>query len=93
MDSKTLTDNIASRLNMSHNNVLNLLRGLTEVMGECGADLDNVIIPSFGSFEARKREERIALHPATGKKLLVPPKVYVNFKPSPQLKQKVRYGE
>ncbi|MDE5673785.1 MAG: HU family DNA-binding protein, partial [Muribaculaceae bacterium] len=53
-------------------------------------DLDSISVPSFGTFEPRKRLERVALHPASGKRLLVPPKIVLTFKPSVLLKQKTR---
>ena len=52
-------------------------------------NLDSVAIPSFGTFEPRKRIERIAVHPSSGKKLMVPPKIVMNFRASQILKQRV----
>lgn len=51
---------------------------------------ESVSIPAFGNFETRKRKERIISHPSgKGRRLLVPPKVVVNFKPSAILKNKI----
>lgn len=93
MDNKTLIDNLSKRLDISRETVGSLIEGLSQVVGECGAELDSVSIPTFGNFEPRKRLERVALHPASGKRLLVPPKIVLTFKPSVQLKQKIRNGE
>ncbi len=93
MDNKTLIDNLSRRLDVSRDTVVALIDGLAKTVGECGAELDSVAIPSFGTFEPRKRLERVALHPATGKRLLVPPKIVMTFKPSVSLKQKIRNGE
>ncbi len=90
MDNKTLIETLSSRLDTSRETVVALLEGLTSVMGECGMSLDIVNIPSFGSFEPRKRTERVALHPASGKRLLIPPKVTLAFRPSTSLKQKIK---
>lgn len=93
MDNKTLIDHLSKRLDISRDTVTELIDGLAEVIGECGSNLDSVAVPSFGSFEPRKRMERVALHPASGKRLLIPPKIVMTFRPSIILKQKIRHGE
>lgn len=92
MDNKTLTDTLSGRLNISRETVAELVEGLCGVIGECGSELDMVNIAGFGTFEPKKRAERVALHPASGKRLLIPPKVVMSFKPSGALKQKVKKG-
>ena len=38
---------------------------------------DNLVsIVNFGIMEVKKRQERVSIHPNTGKKLLVPPKLH-----------------
>lgn len=54
------------------------------------SDGKTVTIMNFGSLEVKKRNERISIHPATGKKILVPPKLVVKFKPSVALTQKIK---
>lgn len=92
MDNKTLIDILSNKLDIPKETVGALIEGLTGVLGECGSHLDTVAIQGFGSFESKKRLERIALHPASGKRLLIPPKIVINFKPSVSLKQKIRKG-
>ena len=48
-----------------------------------------VSISSFGSFEVKKRLERVIVNPTTGQRMLVPPKLVVGFKPSQGLKSKI----
>ena len=93
MDTNELISSLSVKLQLPKESIQDLMEGFVKVMGECGASLDNVSIPSFGVFEVKKRMERIAYHPATGKKLLIPPKVYVNFKPAPALKQLIKDGD
>lgn len=90
MENKTLIDTLSSRLDTSRESVVSLMEGLTSVIGECGMSLDVVTVPSFGSFEPRKRLERVAVHPASGKRLLIPPKITLAFRPSTILKQKIK---
>lgn len=49
----------------------------------------SVSISSFGSFEVKKRLERVIVNPTTGQRMLVPPKLVVGFKPSQGLKSKI----
>lgn len=93
MDHKTLVDILSKQLNISRDSVVGLIDSLTVVMGECGSEQDTIVIPTFGSFEPRKRSERVALHPSTGKRLLVPPKINLVFKPNVALKQRIRNGK
>ena len=89
MDNRTLIDTLSKRLDISGEEVGELIDGLTSCLGESGAELDSVIVPGFGTFEPKKRLERVALHPASGKKLLVPPKIVMSFKAVAGLKQRV----
>lgn len=89
MDRRTAIDRIAKKLDISREDANMLFDGLRGIMAERCAELDSIAIPGFGTFEPRKKEERIAMHPATGKRILVPPKIVLSFKPSSLLKQKV----
>ena len=90
MDNKTLTEILAKRLNRKPEDIEKLLEAfIATVKNRCG-DLDSVAIPGFGTFEAKKRLERVSINPATGKRMLIPPKVIVSFKPSALLKNKLR---
>lgn len=93
MDNKTLTELLSKNLDISIDSVNSLINSLAEVVGERCSELDTISIPSFGSFEPRKRNERVSLHPASGKRLLVPPKISIYFKPSLILRQKIRDGK
>ena len=62
-----------------------LISEMTSVLEEETA----VSISSFGSFEVKKRLERVIVNPTTGQRMLVPPKLVVGFKPSQGLKSKI----
>ena len=47
-----------------------------------------VVIQSFGTFEVKKKLERVVVNPATKQRMLVPPKMSVSFKVAPVLKDK-----
>lgn len=50
---------------------------------------NTVGITGFGTFEVKKKLERVLVNPATKQRMLVPPKMVVSFKPNTGLKDKV----
>ena len=52
-------------------------------------DGKSVSLHGLGTFEVRKKLERIVVNPSTGKRTLFPPKLVVGFRPSVSLKEKV----
>lgn len=90
MDNKTFMEELSSRCGIDRETVDTLTSTLCAVVAEAAVDEDMVAIPGFGTFESKKKMERVVVHPSTGKKLLVPPKISLVFKPSALLKQKIR---
>lgn len=90
MDNKTLIETLSKRLGRNKTEVSSMINGLSMVIKNRCSDMDVVAIPGFGSFEAKKRLERVSVHPQTGKRLLIPPKITLTFKPSALLKQKLK---
>ncbi|MCH5240607.1 MAG: HU family DNA-binding protein [Muribaculaceae bacterium] len=89
MDNKTFIETLSSRLDISLTTVSTMIESLREEFATQATELDSIVISGFGSFEPRLREERVSVHPASGKRLLVPPRIYLAFKQSPVLKQKI----
>lgn len=90
MDAKTLTMELAARLGREPHEIGALCEELGMVLGEMVAEGNSVAVPQFGTFEPKKRDERVAMHPSTGKKILIPPKLQMVFRPSAALKNRVR---
>lgn len=89
MDNKTLVAKLASRLGKSRADVANLLEGFSQLLAACAAELDSVAIPGFGNFEPIKHNEYVAHDSTTGKRVLNPPRVEINFNPGTVLKKKI----
>ena len=53
-------------------------------------DEDSIMVSNFGSFETKKRLERVLVSPTTDQRMLVPPKIVVGFKQSNTLKSKIK---
>lgn len=55
----------------------------------CALEADNeVTVAGLGSFEVKMKKERIMQNPTNGKKMLVPPRLSLNFKMSATCKNK-----
>lgn len=93
MDNKTLVERLAGRLDITAEEVGALVDALSVAVGRSAVELDSVQVPSFGTFEPKRRMERLAVHPSSGRRLLVPPKIVLGFRPSAILKQKVDNAE
>lgn len=90
MDYKTLIGRVGDASGLEREEAEFALASLIKIIEGALCEGDSISIPSFGSFESRKRNERIMSHPSEpGKRLLVPPKLVVNFKPSAILKSKL----
>lgn len=89
MNNKQLIKELSKRLNRDEKDVNSLLSGFTNVLKDSLSNLDIIAIPGFGEFEALRKEEYISVDDATGKKLLYPPCIEVNFNASSLLKKKM----
>ncbi|MBD5289630.1 MAG: HU family DNA-binding protein [Bacteroides sp.] len=89
MDQKTLCEQLSERLRLPGEDVAIMLHNLVGAIEEAALEQDAVAIPGFGTFETRKRLERVSVHPSTGKKMLYPPKQTISFRPSPLLKKQI----
>lgn len=85
-----MIEKICEDTTQSREEVARMIGGLVSVIGNAAIEMDSVIISGFGAFEPRKRMERIAVQPSTGKKLLLPPRLLLGFRPSVLLKQRVK---
>ena len=90
MDTKTLLEKIAADASLTKQEAAALLDSFVDVVGTRCSDMDTVALPGFGSFEPKKRLERVMVMPSSGKRMLIPPKIVLSFKPSVMLKQRLR---
>lgn len=90
MNTKELTSELAERLGYTQKDATQLVASLVDVMTKELVDEHQVVIQGFGSFEVKKKMERIAINPVTQQRMLVPPKLLLNFRPHPLLKDKLK---
>lgn len=89
MNNKELITALSSRLKLSREEVSVMLETFTDSCKEQLVENNIIGIQGFGTFEVRKKEERISVHPVTQIRTLIPPKLVVSFKQSTILKEKI----
>ena len=90
MTSKELVAELSEQLGWTQVKVSEVLAQTVEQLNSKLAENATITIPNFGSFQTRKRAERISVNPQTQQRFLVPPKISVNFKPATVLKEKYK---
>ena len=90
MVNREFIEGFAARMHLSAVETQRLVHALVESMTEMLESGNEVNVQGFGSFEVKKKNERVIVHPSTGKKILVPPKLVVGFKQSNVLKSQVK---
>lgn len=89
MNNKEFIALISDRLNMSVKDTSAIMTGLTAEMTSKFEEGACLSISGFGSFEVKKKLERVLVNPSTKQRMLVPPKLVLGFKPSTVLKEKL----
>ena len=92
MNNKDFITALATRTGHSFEETQRMVDSLVETMGDRFQEDDSVVVPNFGTFEVKKKLERIMVNPSTGQRMLVPPKLVLNFKPNVGWKERVKNG-
>ncbi|NLC50329.1 MAG: HU family DNA-binding protein [Bacteroidales bacterium] len=90
MTNKELVAELSDQLGWTQVRVSEVLAQTVEQLNSNLAINATITIPNFGTFQTRKRAERISVNPQTQQRFLVPPKISVNFKPASVLKEKFK---
>ncbi|MBO7109960.1 MAG: HU family DNA-binding protein [Prevotella sp.] len=92
MNNKEFINELARRNEMKAVDAQAWMNTLLGAMGDNFLEGNAVQLPNFGVFEVKKKLERIIINPSTGQRMLVPPKLTLAFKPTPQTKEKIKKG-
>ncbi len=88
VNTKEIIAEIKARLQIDAETSDSLFRGFAEALKKELLANNVVSLQGFGSFEARRKAERISVNPTTKKRMLIPPKQSIAFKPSGTMKEK-----
>ena len=92
MNNKDFIAELAQKTGFSADDTQKFVNNIVEAMGDHFLEGDCVVIPTFGTFEVKKKFERVMVNPSTGQRMLVPPKLVLNFKPNVNWKERVKNG-
>ena len=89
MNNKEFISELSRRFVYTNKDTTQLVSSVISIMTQQLQDGNTVAIQGFGTFEVRKKLERISINPATQQRMLIPPKLVLTYKPSAILKRKV----
>lgn len=90
MNNKEFISMLAARTGYDQRTTQRLVDNIVTAMGDAFVEDNSVSVPNFGLFETKKKLERVMVNPATGARMLVPPKLVLNFRPSQTWKDKLK---
>ena len=90
MNNKEFINELSKQTNQSVGTTTKLINDTLRLLEEHFQQDDAITISSFGTFEVKKKMERIMVNPTTKQRHLVPPKLAISFKTSNVLKDKLQ---
>ena len=90
MNNKEFTSELSRRLGYTLKDTSELVTSLLSDMTRQLEEGNTISIQGFGTFEVKKKAERISVNPTTKQRMLVPPKQVLTYKPSTLLKDKFK---
>lgn len=92
MNNKEFISSLAKRTGLKNEQCQNYVRDAFATLTAMLVDGESVTMSRLGSFDVKKRMERVISNPGTGQRMLVPPKLVVNFRPVSSAKEKYKSG-
>ena len=89
MNNKEFISALCSKTGYSSKEAALMVKDAISVITAELTEENSVGITGFGTFEVKKKLERVLVNPATKQRMLVPPKMVVSFKPNTGMKDKV----
>ena len=90
MNNNEFTSELAERLGYTIKDTSELIGSLMSGMTQQLEEGNVIAVQGFGSFEVKKKPERISINPASKQRMLIPPKLVLTYKPSNTLKDKFK---
>ena len=90
MNNKEFISELSRKLGYSNKDATRLVSSVLSIMTQELQDGNTIAIQGFGSFEVKKKLERVSVNPVTQQRLLIPPKLVLSFKPGITLKRQIQ---
>lgn len=92
MNNKEFISELSVRMGYSPAETQRMVVSVIDAAADSLQNGDTLTVPNFGTFDVKKKMERIIVNPATQQRMLVPPKLVLGFKAVPRLKDKIKGG-
>lgn len=89
MNNKEFISELSSKLKYSAKETSILLNAFLQEFALQLEEENTIALSGFGTFEVKKKLERVVVNPSTKQRMLVPPKIVIKFSPNSSLKDKV----
>lgn len=93
MNNKEFIAQLAAKTGYTQADAQQMVRTIVAEMSSLLEEGDLIQINNFGTFEVKKRLERIVVNPATQQRMLVPPKLILNFRPVASIKENLKKSQ
>lgn len=90
MNNKEFISEISRRSGLTTKVASELLAALVSEMSDKLEDENVISVQNIGTFEVKKKQERVVTNPSTLQRMLVPPKLIISFKPASTFKEKMQ---
>ena len=90
MNNKEFIFELSRRLSYNNKETTQLVSSVLGIMTQELQEGKTIAIQGFGTFEVKKKMERISVNPSTQQRMLIPPKLVLTYKPSITLKEKFK---
>ncbi len=89
MNNKDFITKLAAEANVSPKEAQRLVGAMATSIADALDDDTSFSISGFGTFEVKKKLERVIVNPSTKQRKLIPPKLVLAFKQSNVFKEKI----
>lgn len=93
MNNKEFLQSLSKRTGTKPDECQRIVRSVFSTVSAMLADNETVAMTRLGTFEVKKRLERVMVNPGNGQKMLVPPKLVINFRPMNSAKEKYKENQ
>lgn len=92
MNNKSFIQELSQRTGFKQEETQRMVFDVIDAMNDKFQEGENVSFSNFGTFEVKRRLERIVVNPSTHQRMLVPPKLVLGFKPISAIKKVLKQG-
>lgn len=89
MNNKELIEKLSERLGVTKKVATEMLSASTAAIVDSVNEDRSITLQGFGVLEVRRKQDRMIFNPATGRQMIVPPKLVLTFRPSDTYREKI----